>query len=312
MMTTRPWTRFVRFCDTKGRELCGEPEDPNVDVGIAVATGAPVRVKVLSNSSVLEEGDFTGEVVELSKVGGTDVLYPSVQSLITSLQVLSPLSKQEVGTIRCIGLNFKDHAAELNFALPQFPDVFFKPAECLNDPCDPIIIPTSAPEALDAEVELAIIIGKPCKNVDATAAMDYILGYTTANDVTARDVQARVSQWGYSKGYDGFCPVGPVIVNKDASGFDVNGLAMTTKLNDEILQNGSSSQMIFTVGEIVSYLSQDTTLPAGSVIITGTPCGIGHSYSPPKYLKPGCKLEVTISGGLGSLVNTVVGADGQR
>lgn len=100
-----------------------------------------------------------------------------------------------------------------------------------------------------------------------------------------------------------------MIVNKDAPGFDVNDLAMTTTLNDEVLQNGSSSQMIFTVGEIVSYLSQDTMLPAGTVIITGTPCGIGHSYSPPKYLKPRCKLEVTISGGLGSLVNTIVEAD---
>jgi 2-keto-4-pentenoate hydratase/2-oxohepta-3-ene-1,7-dioic acid hydratase in catechol pathway len=186
------------------------------------------------------------------------------------------------------------------------PEVFFKPSECVNDPCGAIAIPATAPSALDAEVELAVIIGKDCKNVDEATALDYVIGYTVANDVTARDVQARVSQWGFSKGYDGFCPLGPVIVRADAPGFDVRNLKMTTTINDETLQDGNSSEMIFSVESIVSYLSQDTTLPAGTVIITGTPSGIGHSYKPPKYLGAGDDLKVSMGSGLGTLVNPIV------
>jgi 2-keto-4-pentenoate hydratase/2-oxohepta-3-ene-1,7-dioic acid hydratase in catechol pathway len=152
------------------------------------------------------------------------------------------------------------------------------------------------------------VISKDCKNVDEATALDYVLGYTVANDVTARDVQARVSQWGFSKGYDGFCPLGPVIVRADAADFDVRNLKMTTTLNGEILQDGNSSEMIFSVEQIVSYLSQDTTLAAGTVIITGTPSGIGHSYKPPKYLGLGDDLKVSIGGGLGTLVNPIVAA----
>lgn len=197
--------------------------------------------------------------------------------------------------------------AELGCALPKVPEVFFKPAECLNDPCGNVVVPATAPSALDAEVELAIVIGKDCKNVDKSSALDYVLGYTVANDVTARDVQSRVSQWSFSKGYDGFCPLGPVIVRADLPGFHVTNLPMKTTLNGEVLQDGNSSKMIFSVEEIVSYLSQDTTLPAGTVIITGTPSGIGHSYKPPKYIKPGDDLSVSI-GGVGTLRNSLVAA----
>jgi 2-keto-4-pentenoate hydratase/2-oxohepta-3-ene-1,7-dioic acid hydratase in catechol pathway len=192
--------------------------------------------------------------------------------------------------------------------LPKVPEVFFKPAECLNDPTGNILVPTTAPSALDAEVELAIIIGKDCKNVDQASALDYVLGYTVANDVTARDVQARVTQWGFSKGYDGFCPLGPVIVRADSPGFDVRKLPMKTILNGEVLQDGNTSEMIFSVEEIVSYLSQDTTLIAGTTILTGTPSGIGHSYKPPKYIGPGDDLSVSIGGGLGTLRNGIVAA----
>jgi 2-keto-4-pentenoate hydratase/2-oxohepta-3-ene-1,7-dioic acid hydratase in catechol pathway len=186
------------------------------------------------------------------------------------------------------------------------PEVFFKPAQCLNDPCRDILVPTTAPSALDAEVELAVVIGKDCKNVDQASALDYVLGYTVANDVTARDIQSRTTQWGHSKGFDGFCPLGPVIVRADAPGFDVKSLSMKTMLNGEVLQNGNTSEMIFSVEEIVSYLSQDTTLPAGTVIITGTPSGIGHSYKPPKYIRPGDHLSVSIGGGLGTLRNAIL------
>jgi 2-keto-4-pentenoate hydratase/2-oxohepta-3-ene-1,7-dioic acid hydratase in catechol pathway len=141
------------------------------------------------------------------------------------------------------------------------PEVFFKPAQCINNPFDPVVLPSSAPAAIDAEVELAVVIGRECKNVDTSSALDYVLGYTIANDITARDVQARVSQWGYAKGYDGFCPLGPVLVSPKAPGLDVENLDMKTKLDGHVLQDGTSSQMIFSVAEIISYLSKVIVSP---------------------------------------------------
>lgn len=130
-----------------------------------------------------------------------------------------------------------------------------KPSNCVANPSDPITLPLSAGNAVDAEVELAIVISKDCKNVDASSAMEYVLGYTTANDITARDVQARVSQWGYCKGYDGFCPLGPVLVRATALP-EIEELSLKTVLDGEVLQDGSASQMIFSVAEIISYLSK--------------------------------------------------------
>lgn len=129
-----------------------------------------------------------------------------------------------------------------------------KPAQCINNPLDPITIPGSAPDAIDAEVELAIVIGRDCKNLNAENAMDYVLVYTVANDVTARDVQNHTSQWGYCKGYDGFCPLGPTLVSEKS--IDLADLSMRTVLNKEVLQDGSTSHMIFSVAEIVAHLSK--------------------------------------------------------
>lgn len=140
--------------------------------------------------------------------------------------------------------------------LPKVPEIFFKPAQCLHDPSGPVKIPSSASGAIDSEVELAVIIGKDCKNIDVSSAMDFVLGYTAANDMTARDIQARTSQWSYSKGYDGFCPLGPVLVRNGWADVDVQNLAMKTTLNGDVLQNGNSSEMIFSIAEIVSYLSR--------------------------------------------------------
>lgn len=129
-----------------------------------------------------------------------------------------------------------------------------KPAQCLNNPLDPIIIPNSAPEAIDAEVELVIVIGEDCKDATVDTALDYVLGYTIANDVTARDVQNHTSQWGYCKGYDGFCPLGPTLVS--AKSTDLSNLSMRTILNDDVLQNGTTAEMIFSVAEIVTHMSK--------------------------------------------------------
>lgn len=130
-----------------------------------------------------------------------------------------------------------------------------KPAGCLNNPLDPVVIPRSATSAVDAEVELAIVISKDCKNVDADSASDYILGFTTANDITCRDVQGKTSQWGYCKGYDGFCPLGPALVSTKRLSSPLE-LPMKTTINGAVIQNGTTTDMIFSAAEIVSYLSK--------------------------------------------------------
>ncbi|KAJ6780376.1 hypothetical protein PWT90_03584 [Aphanocladium album] len=236
MAVSPNWNRFVRFISDDGRELCGEPDDANVDVGLALAGGQIVQVRVRDTASALSPGKFTGEVVSIRKL-------------------LSPIAPQEVGTIRCIGLNFKDHAAELNLPLPAVPEVFMKPAGCLNNPLDPVIIPRSATSAVDAEVELAIVLSRDCKNVDVTSAADYILGFTTANDITCRDVQGKTSQWGYCKGYDGFCPLGPTLVSAHHLSRPLQ-LRMTSSINGGVIQDGTTTDMIFSPAEIVSYLSK--------------------------------------------------------
>ncbi|KAI0391635.1 hypothetical protein F5Y17DRAFT_439840 [Xylariaceae sp. FL0594] len=288
-MTSPVWSRFVRFIADDGRTLAGEPVDGDVDVGLELAAGRPVSAKVLDGTSALDdEAKFTGAVATIKKL-------------------LSPISAQEIGTIRCIGMNYKDHVKEMGCTTPQVPEVFMKPSTCLLDPCEPIVLPKSAPSAVDGECELAIVISKTCKNVPRAKALDYVLGYTLANDVTARDVQAGISQWGYCKGYDSFLPLGPVLVSRQGMrAADASDLDLKTTVGGKTLQDGSTRDLIFGVEEIIEYISKGTTLPKGTVILTGTPAGIGHSHNPPLYLRPGVEVRLSISGGIGTLTNEVV------
>jgi len=192
----------------------------------------------------------------------------------------------------------------MKMTLPKTPEVFFKPDTCLHSPSAPLHIPHIAQKP-DLEVELAVVIGKDCKDVSSRTAMEYVLGYMTANDVTARDIQDRGSQWGYCKGFDEFAPMGPTLVSARAIP-DPSVLLLKSRLNGRTMQNGAASNMIFTVAEIISYLSMGTTLRKGTIILTGTPCGIGHSYKPPIYLANGDSMKIWISHGLGTLTNPVV------
>lgn len=208
----------------------------------------------------------------------------------------------------------------MNLALPAHPEIFMKPDTCVHSPILPIVLPKNTSEECDPEVELAIVIGKTCKDVSPEEAMDYVLGYMTANDVTARKIQGRGSQWGYSKGFDGFCPMGPCLVSTRSIP-DPSVLLLKTTLNGKVMQNGAAKNLIFSVAECVSHISQvspsrifnerrlssiqGTTLRPGTVILTGTPAGIGHSYNPPIYLKKGADLKIWISHGLGTLVNEI-------
>ena len=155
--------------------------------------------------------------------------------------------------------------------MPKVPEVFFKPSECVNDPCGAITVPATAPSALDAEVELALVIGKDCKNADETTALDYVLGYAVGNDVSHRDWQIKRGggQWALGKSFDGWAPFGPGITTTNIIR-DPNALMISTKLNGQTVQYSSTKDMIFHVAQTVSFLSQGTTLLPGDLIFTGT------------------------------------------
>ncbi|KAG9525473.1 hypothetical protein KCU93_g5856, partial [Aureobasidium melanogenum] len=281
------WHRFVRFIADDGLEYCGQPASDEVDVGLAMANRIPVVVDILDAESALDsEASFTGE-----------------KKLISEL--LPPISAVQAGAIQCIGLNYIDHAAEMKVAKPEYPEIFLKPATTITTATGPIVIPKTCHNQVDGEVELAVILGKDCKDLTLQNAMDHVLGYAVANDVTARKFQARGSQWGFSKGFDTFCPLGPVIVNKQSLP-DPKVLELKTTLNGRVMQDGKAENMIFSIEEILVYLSSGHTLKKGTVVLTGTPSGIGASHDPPIYLQTGADLKVSISHGLGTLVNPVV------
>ena len=214
------------------------------------------------------------------------------------------------------GLNYKKHAEECGLDTPEFPMLaFFKQPGAAQDPFGPIEIPACCDPAVpevDWEVELAVVIGKPCKDVAPEDAEDYILGYTCANDVSARlwqtDVARTGGQWNKGKGFDTFCPLGPTMVLHDPEKFDPHALDISLTVNDVQYQNSNTSDFVFQVGEVVSFLSKGTTLVPGTVILTGTPEGIGMFQKPePIYLNDEDVVRATIEG-IGTLENHVVGA----
>jgi 2-keto-4-pentenoate hydratase/2-oxohepta-3-ene-1,7-dioic acid hydratase in catechol pathway len=207
----------------------------------------------------------------------------------------------------CIGLNYRDHAQEQGSALPQWPMLFIKSPNSLNHPGDPVMIPTHLASAeVDYEGELAVVVGRDCKNVRREAALDYVLGYTIADDVTARDWQKKYGggQFCRGKSFDTFAPLGPTLVTKDEIS-DPGHLRIQTRVNGETRQDSNTSNLIFDVPTLIEFLSGSTTLLAGSVILTGTPNGVGMAMKPPRFLQPGDVVEVEIEK-IGVLSNPVV------
>jgi 2-keto-4-pentenoate hydratase/2-oxohepta-3-ene-1,7-dioic acid hydratase in catechol pathway len=207
-----------------------------------------------------------------------------------------------------IGLNYREHARETGSELPQNPVVFMKPTTAVAHPGDPILLPkccNRGPE-VDFEGELVVVIGRKARDVPAAEALEYVLGYTAANDVSARKWQKHGGggQWIRGKSFDGFCPLGPILVTADEIK-DPQALTIRTLVNGQVMQDSSTADMIFPVAELVSFLSADTTLLPGTILLTGTPWGVGFARKPPVYLMAGDEVAVEI-GGLGRLVNPVV------
>ena len=225
-----------------------------------------------------------------------------------NVKIKTFLPPLEPAAIICIGLNYMAHAKETGMEPPDRPVVFMKNPAAVTGHGQEIILPASCrdPLQVDYEVELAVVIGKKAKNVSVEDALNYVAGYTIANDVSARVWQKKGGggQWIRGKSFDTFCPVGPEIVMSDEID-DPNNLSLQTVLNGEIMQDSNTSDMIFSVEELISFLSEDTTLLPGTLILTGTPEGVGFTRSPAVFLKPGDRIEMTIEK-IGTLVNSVV------
>jgi 2,4-diketo-3-deoxy-L-fuconate hydrolase len=195
--------------------------------------------------------------------------------------------------IVCIGLNYAKHAAESGMDLPKEPVVFFKSTTALCGPYDNVIIPRNSVKT-DWEVELAFVIGKKASYVDEADAMDYVAGYILHNDYSEREFQLeRSGQWVKGKSNDTFAPLGPFMATKDEIA-DPHSLRLWLKVNEEMLQDSNTDDMVFKIPKLVSYLSQFMTLLPGDVISTGTPFGVGLGFKPPRYLKPGDVIELGI------------------
>jgi 2-keto-4-pentenoate hydratase/2-oxohepta-3-ene-1,7-dioic acid hydratase in catechol pathway len=219
-------------------------------------------------------------------------------------KILAPVSPPN---ILAIGLNYRKHAEEGGKGVPERPMLFIKSTTSLQNPGDPIELPRRLrSDEVDYECELAVVIGKTCKNATRANALDYVLGYTAANDVSARDWQVRLNggQFCQGKSFDTFCPLGPVLVTKDEIP-NPNSLAIRTILNGRAMQDWNTNDMVFDVPALIEFLSASKTLLPGTVILTGTPHGVGFVRKPPVFLKAGDTVTIEIEK-IGSLTNPVV------
>ncbi|HSE31859.1 MAG TPA: fumarylacetoacetate hydrolase family protein [Pyrinomonadaceae bacterium] len=207
------------------------------------------------------------------------------------------------GKVICIGLNYRDHAAESKMAIPEKPVVFSKFSTAIIGPGEPVVLPPSSSQ-VDYEAELAVVIGRRAKNVSADQALDYVLGYTCFNDVSARDFQFADGQWQRGKSCDTFAPMGPMIVTTDDVP-DPHKLSIKLVLNGKPMQDSNTDQLIFGVPQLIEFLSQTITLEPGDVIATGTPSGVGFARKPPVFLQEGDEMEVVIES-VGSLNSPVI------
>jgi 2-keto-4-pentenoate hydratase/2-oxohepta-3-ene-1,7-dioic acid hydratase in catechol pathway len=257
--------------------------DSHYQFHYAASTGEGTARKI--SGDIYEAFTVTDEVADIQKL-------------------LAPIKPAQ---ILCIGLNYQHHAAESGAKVPDVPILFVKGINTLQHPGDPILIPThTASHEVDYECELAVVIGKSCKNVSRESALDYVLGYTCANDVSARDWQLKWGggQWCRGKFFDTFAPLGPCLVTKDEIP-NPNCLGIRTLLNGQTVQDWNTNDMIFDVPALIEFLSGSTTLVPGTVILTGTPHGVGMAHKPqPRWLQAGDIVTIEIDG-IGGLTNPV-------
>ena len=230
--------------------------------------------------------------------------FEATDQRITPFQFITPI---DFRCIYAIGLNYRAHAEETGLEIPKYPMVFMKAPTATQNPGDPIVLPRYLrSDKVDFEAELGVVIGRPCKNVKPEEALSYVLGYVCANDVSARDWQKEKGGGQFCRGktFDTFCPVGPCLATADEIP-DPSKLTIRSFVNDEKMQESGTDDMIFDVPTLISFLSGSTTLLPGTLILTGTPSGVGEARDPKRYLVPGDEVTVEIEG-VGILTNPVV------
>ncbi|KAJ4339705.1 hypothetical protein N0V95_007719 [Ascochyta clinopodiicola] len=289
------WTRLIRFIATDGRILRGEPILPSPDFDLGYTTEeTKLKARVIVGDDIY---DTTGK----TKVS---------EEIVQVKKLLGPLAPHDVDILRCVGLNYAKHIKEAGRTPPPFPFIFFKPTTCIHDHDADVEIPRVAQDdQADYEGELTLVIGKDAKDVPLESALDFVAAYTAGNDISSRKLQrdpkfaGNIPQWGFSKGFDTYAPIGPALVASELVG-DPSKLLLRTVVDGEVRQEESVSDLLFDCAYIIHYLSQGTTLRKGSVIMTGTPGGVGAGLKPPKYLVPGTVMEVSLSK-IGTLRNGV-------
>jgi acylpyruvate hydrolase len=234
--------------------------------------------------------------------GGIDELCHS----LADVEVLPPIRRP--GKVICVGLNYRSHLAEIGEPVPEFPILFLKPSSSLIGHRQSIVLPRVS-QQVDYEGELAVVIGRRGKYIPEQDALSYVAGYTCANDVSAHDLEFRTSQWTSGKMLDTFCPLGPVLVTRDELP-DPGSLRLKTILNGRTVQDVCTSDMVFPVPFLISYISSLATLEPGDVILTGTPAGIGCNQKPQVFLQVGDHISIQIEG-VGTLDNPVVAEVGR-
>jgi 2-keto-4-pentenoate hydratase/2-oxohepta-3-ene-1,7-dioic acid hydratase in catechol pathway len=253
------------------------------------------RVRVDGGAPVLA-AEHDGELRRLAPDGAYD---PDGERLVG--ERMAPVTP---GKIVAIGLNYLDHIRESGAAPPARPLVFAKFPSSVIGPDAPIVIDAEVTERVDWEVELAVVIGRTARDVSPADALDHVLGYTVANDVSARDLQFSDGQWVRAKSLDTFCPLGPVLVTADEVA-DPQRMHLVCRVNGEVVQDATTDLMVFGVAELISFCSRSFTLEAGDVLLTGTPWGCGEFMDPRRSLAPGDVVECEIDG-IGTLRNPVI------
>ncbi|KAJ5464807.1 uncharacterized protein N7458_000493 [Penicillium daleae] len=280
------WTNLVRFISEEDGQIhLGEVDSSKYpDVGIAVVNGDRIAVNLVKGSI------FDGIVTDIT---------------LHIARLLAPIGIEEVPIIRCLGLNYRDHAKEANMPIPDVPVLFLKPRTALNGPYPARInVPQIAQDgSSDYEAELSIVLSKSGRDIPESDAMEYVLGYTCSNDVSARTQQFKNSQWSFSKGLDGSCPLGPVLVSRSVIG-DPHNLHIKAIHNGNVVQDSNTREMIFDIAKTIAFISQGTTLEMGTIIMTGTGPGIGAMRNPKVVLNDGDDIRVEVEK-IGTLINKV-------
>jgi 2-keto-4-pentenoate hydratase/2-oxohepta-3-ene-1,7-dioic acid hydratase in catechol pathway len=244
----------------------------------ASETNAPIYGWIDGGKIGAVQGSIFGEFLRLE-----------AELPLVNIRLLPPV---EPSKIVCVGRNYIEHAKEQNAEVPEIPILFLKPPSAIIGTGDTILLPAQS-QRIEHEAELVVVIGKRCRNLMPEEALDYVFGYTIGNDVTARDLQRMDGQWTRGKSFDTFCPVGPWI----ETNLNIQDVLITCRVNGEVRQMASTQTMVFTIAQLISFISSVMTLEAGDIILTGTPAGVG-------MLVDGDQVEVTIEG-IGTLINKV-------